>query len=740
MGRITCCPSKAASAVFISIALASLPLLPGNVPAREAHAATVFVGGGEIANSAKTPNALPIGNLSAVTGNRPANWSAEPANDKQTALSNDTAGKQPKGRQAVSPQANHVDRPAQSPDMGVSDQSAISPGSLPQGRLAVPPSAQSANQPIASGTSAQPSKAWAVPPATPHATPPTTGTVPTNRETAPPAAGTTPPLQSPTAAPGKDAAPGTWAVPPATPDATPPSTGTVPMKQETVTPSAGTTPPLPSPAAAPGKDAAPGTWAVPPATPHAAPPTTGTVPTNQETATPAAGTPPPLPSSTAVPGKDAAPGTWVVPPAAPDATPPSTGTVPMKQETAPPTTDAAAPPTNPDATPGTKTPPTGTWAVPPAAPHAAPPSTGTVPTKQETATPGKTSSSNILSVPQTQSGSATHKADEGIFPTAVGQPAAETIATPITKPFAASPDPGDILPVDGNSPSWTYERFLQACAQSGRDLQIGSKTFATLMARKAKSIAQVEHYLASRFGRADPAVVAAFAKVPREYFHYNYQHQISTAANAYEPSPKPWGIGYGSALSDLLGQSYMTQLAAPKPDDVVLEIGTGSGYQIALLSRLVKEAYSIEIIAPLGERTKEIFRPLGYTNVHTRVGDGYFGWPEVKEGFDIIMLTCAASYVSPELLKQLKPGGRLIVPIGQPFKRGQFLYVFTRDTEGKIHSRKDSGVYFIPMTGYLQTKSPPQGTPGESSSPGRRAAAPEPRQARILDTATAESR
>ena len=91
----------------------------------------------------------------------------------------------------------------------------------------------------------------------------------------------------------------------------------------------------------------------------------------------------------------------------------------------------------------------------------------------------------------------------------------------------------------------------------------------------------------------------------------------------------------------------------------------------------------------------------GGGDVHTRVGDGYFGWPEVKGGFDIIMVTCAARYVSPELLKQLKPEGRLIVPIGQPFKKGQVLYVFTKDKDGKVHSRKDMGVFFIPMTGKI---------------------------------------
>ena len=152
--------------------------------------------------------------------------------------------------------------------------------------------------------------------------------------------------------------------------------------------------------------------------------------------------------------------------------------------------------------------------------------------------------------------------------------------------------------------------------------------------------------------------MAAFEAVPREYFHYLYSEHRATPGDAYEDTPKPWALGYGSALSDYLGQAYMTQVCKPKPDDVTLEIGTGSGFQSALLSRIVKQAYSIEIIEPLGKAVGKIFAPLGYDNVHTRVGDGYYGWPEVQGGFDIIIVTCAAQYAPPDLFKQMKPGGR----------------------------------------------------------------------------------
>ncbi len=249
---------------------------------------------------------------------------------------------------------------------------------------------------------------------------------------------------------------------------------------------------------------------------------------------------------------------------------------------------------------------------------------------------------------------------------------------------------------------WTLARYIQAMAESGRPTVISQAEFDAIQARKPAAMALIDGYLKAHFGAADPAVMAAFREVPREYYHYMYQEHVAAPAEAYESTPKPWAIGYGSALSDYLGQAYMTQLLRPKPGMVSLEIGTGSGFQSSLLSRIVSRAYSIEIIEPLGHAVSHIFRPLGYDNVQTRVGDGYYGWPEVTEGFDVIIVTCAAEYAPPELFKQLKPGGRMIIPIGQPFKRGQVLYVYTKDENGKIHSRRDVGVFFIPMTGAIQ--------------------------------------
>ena len=255
---------------------------------------------------------------------------------------------------------------------------------------------------------------------------------------------------------------------------------------------------------------------------------------------------------------------------------------------------------------------------------------------------------------------------------------------------------------------WTRAAFQAAMVQSGRPVELSDASFNAIQTRRPVALRRIESYLKERLGSADPEVMRAFAEVPREYFHYQYDAKAPTPSNAYESEPKPWGLGYGSALSDYLGQAYMTQVAKPKAGDVTLEIGTGSGYQSSILSRICKESYSIEIIEPLGRAVGKIFAPLGYDNVKSRVGDGYFGWPVVEGGFDIIIITCAAQYAPPELFKQLKPGGRALIPIGQPFKRGQFLYVYTKDAEGKIHSRKDVGVFFIPMTGTMMKTPAPK--------------------------------
>jgi protein-L-isoaspartate(D-aspartate) O-methyltransferase len=263
-------------------------------------------------------------------------------------------------------------------------------------------------------------------------------------------------------------------------------------------------------------------------------------------------------------------------------------------------------------------------------------------------------------------------------------------------------------PAAAESVPWTRQAYMDAMAASGRRVDLTEAQFQAIQGRKPAAMKLIASYLKEHLGSADPAVMAGFEAVPREYFHYLYDEHRATPGEAYEAAPKPWALGYGSALSDYLGQAYMTQVAKPRASDVTLEIGTGSGFQSALLSRMVQQAYSIEIIEPLGRAVSKIFAPLGYDNVHTKVGDGYYGWPDVEGGFDIIIVTCAAQYAPPELFKQMKPGGRMIIPIGQPFKKGQILYVYTKDAEGKIHSRRDVGVYFIPMTGAMMKTPAPK--------------------------------
>lgn len=256
------------------------------------------------------------------------------------------------------------------------------------------------------------------------------------------------------------------------------------------------------------------------------------------------------------------------------------------------------------------------------------------------------------------------------------------------------------------TPVWTRAAFEQAMKVSGRPCSLTDAQFNAIQARKPAAMKRIEDYLKAHFGSADPTVMQAFQEIPREYYHYAYSEHRAEPGDAYEENPKPWALGWGSALSDYLGQAYMTQICKPAPGETTLEIGTGSGFQSSLLSRIVKDAYSIEIIQPLGQAVGKIFAPLGYTNVHTKVADGYYGWPEVEGGFDIIIVTCAATFAPPDLFKQLKPNGRMIIPIGQPFKRGQVLYVYHKDEEGKIHSKRDIGVFFIPMTGAIEKNQP----------------------------------
>ena len=167
------------------------------------------------------------------------------------------------------------------------------------------------------------------------------------------------------------------------------------------------------------------------------------------------------------------------------------------------------------------------------------------------------------------------------------------------------------------------------------------------------------------------------------------------AAFAYLNRPLP--IGYGQTISQPFIVALMTDMMRVRDGDKVLEIGTGSGYQAAVLAEIANSVYSIEIIEPLGKEASDRLKSLGYGNVKTRVGDGYYGWPEAAP-FDAIMVTAVASHVPPPLLKQLKPGGRMVIPLGTQFMT-QYLMLVEKRMDGSVTTRQILPVSFVPLTG-----------------------------------------
>lgn len=214
-------------------------------------------------------------------------------------------------------------------------------------------------------------------------------------------------------------------------------------------------------------------------------------------------------------------------------------------------------------------------------------------------------------------------------------------------------------------------------------------------ARRMAMINEIEADVRAGYGNLenrplDEKVIKALGRVPRhEFVPYNLRYA------AYENRPLP--IGYGQTISQPYIVAIMTNLLQVGKDDRVLEIGTGSGYQIAVLAELVKKAYSIEIIEPLGKQAKERLQRLGYTNIELRIGDGYYGWEE-QAPFDAIMVTAAASHIPPPLINQLKPGGRMLIPVGSRFMVQELLLV-EKSASGKVTTRQMLPVSFVPLTG-----------------------------------------
>ena len=216
--------------------------------------------------------------------------------------------------------------------------------------------------------------------------------------------------------------------------------------------------------------------------------------------------------------------------------------------------------------------------------------------------------------------------------------------------------------------------------------------YAAQRAHMLREIAEMVTETAGETGRTrlDARVMASMGRVPRHRFVLpEYLGQ------AYANRPLP--IGHGQTISQPYIVALMTDLLELKPGDKVLEIGTGSGYQAAVLADLGARTYSIEIIEPLAKRAAAHLKAAGYGQVQLRVGDGYYGWPDAAP-FDAIIVTAAASHVPPPLVQQLKPGGRLAIPVGPAFLT-QHLLLVHKQADGSVSTRQILPVRFVPLTG-----------------------------------------
>ncbi len=222
-----------------------------------------------------------------------------------------------------------------------------------------------------------------------------------------------------------------------------------------------------------------------------------------------------------------------------------------------------------------------------------------------------------------------------------------------------------------------YRRIKQATGLQAHDM--------------LRDIAAEMRYTRSLVGKdaLDKRVMAAIKKVPRHRF-------VPPADKEFSYANGPVPIGHGQTISQPFIVALMTDLLQTRPEDVVLEVGTGSGYQAAVLSLLVTQVYSVEIIPELAETATQRLKRLGYANVEVKTGDGYTGWAE-HAPYDAIIVTAAPTAVPPALIEQLKPGGRLVIPVELPLAH-QELMVVEKLATGDINTRDVLSVAFVPMT------------------------------------------
>jgi len=212
------------------------------------------------------------------------------------------------------------------------------------------------------------------------------------------------------------------------------------------------------------------------------------------------------------------------------------------------------------------------------------------------------------------------------------------------------------------------------------------KRRARLVKEIQASVRDTESYIGK--SSLNPLVMKVMGNLPRHDF-------VPASQKPFAYFNRPLPIGHGQTISQPYIVALMTDLLDVGPNDKVFELGTGSGYQAAMLSELVKEVYTVEIVPELGRSAKKRFQQLGYHNIKSKVGDGYYGWKE-NAPYDAIIVTAASNQIPPPLLEQLKPGGNMVIPVGAPFTIQQLVLV-KKDKQGKIHTQQMLPVRFVPI-------------------------------------------
>jgi protein-L-isoaspartate(D-aspartate) O-methyltransferase len=240
-----------------------------------------------------------------------------------------------------------------------------------------------------------------------------------------------------------------------------------------------------------------------------------------------------------------------------------------------------------------------------------------------------------------------------------------------------------------------YTRYLAAAAALIVTMMGGLHAAQDVAAERRQMVAEIDalvHDTRAEIGKQglDERVMDVMGKVPRHEF-------VPPDQLPYAYRNRPLPIGHGQTISQPYIVALMTDLAKVEPGHKVLEVGTGSGYQAAILGHLAKAVYTMEIVEPLAKQAAERTAKQRYGNVHVRHGDGYHGWDE-HAPYDAILVTAAASHIPPPLIRQLKPGGRMVIPVGAQFLT-QYLMLVEKKPDGTVSTRQVLPVRFVPLTG-----------------------------------------